>query len=335
MICYKLKIKCMSDSVFVKQKQKDYSYAFRKLYNNFDNKLIYKTIAKKFNLDSWEFQSLKDEVETKLKQNQIFKENLNKKLISIEKEVEELKLKEDKTKKEKRKLYNLFSVLSRIKKSLLKDIVFGGKALLREINKNLGDKEKYRDLKEQYQKSRILPVFICGEAPQIGNRKFNFEFKNNRVIYKSRLRSKIEIEFISSKKQKNNLIKIQELCEAKKIPVTIRLSTEFIYIAFDESCLNGYRLDKTLFIKGDKENNRKVYKDLEELKLRDKKGNRYLAVDLNPQYIGVSICDREKDEIRVIKTVCYDLSKLSCKLKLSSSDKKQVYQNNKRRFEIS
>jgi IS605 OrfB family transposase len=203
------------------------------------------------------------------------------------------------------------------------------------MNKNLDDKKKYEELKEQYLKNRTLPIFICGEAPQVGNRKFNFDFENNKLVYKSKVKKKIEIEFVCSKKQNKNLVKVQELCNKRQIPVTIRLSTEFVYVVFDESCLNGYRLEKKLFIKGNKEHNKKVYRDLEELKLKYKKRNRYISVDLNPQYIGLSICDREEDEVKIVKTVCYDLSKLSSKLKLSSTDKKQIYQNNKRRFEIS
>ena len=62
---------------------------------------------------------------------------------------------------------------------------------------------------------------------------------------------------------------------------------------------------------------------------------RYMAVDLNPQYIGVSICDKTNSGMNILVTRCYDLSMLSSKLKLSSTDKNQIYQNNKRKYELS
>jgi hypothetical protein len=61
----------------------------------------------------------------------------------------------------------------------------------------------------------------------------------------------------------------------------------------------------------------------------------YLAVDLNPEFIGFCIVDKMLDgSIKNVHLECIDLSNLSSKLRLSSTDSKQTYQNNKRKYEI-
>jgi hypothetical protein len=74
MITLKLKIKTLSDKELVTEKQSDYSYAFRKLYSSLQKELsedqqkeLFKDIQESYHLDSWEFISLKKQVETKIK----------------------------------------------------------------------------------------------------------------------------------------------------------------------------------------------------------------------------------------------------------------------------
>ncbi len=55
MLTYKLKIKSISDSAYVERKQINYSYAFRKLYKNFDKLTdpgFRSWVIKEFGLDS-------------------------------------------------------------------------------------------------------------------------------------------------------------------------------------------------------------------------------------------------------------------------------------------
>ena len=57
MITRKLKIKSISDADFVKQKRVRYSYAFRKIYKNFEkvkDPLFRKFILDEFGMDSWD-----------------------------------------------------------------------------------------------------------------------------------------------------------------------------------------------------------------------------------------------------------------------------------------
>jgi hypothetical protein len=138
----------------------------------------------------------------------------------------------------------------------------------------------------------------------------------------------------------------------KQIPITVRLTKENINISFNEEMLNGfafnkneYRKERIKITEEDKERinllNVKYVKEQEERKLKDKIKNRYLAVDLNPEEISIVIVDKTTDNItnkiednQIVYKDCYNLNKLNSKLKLSSTDKKQIKQNNKRKYEI-
>jgi IS605 OrfB family transposase len=86
--------------------------------------------------------------------------------------------------------------------------------------------------------------------------------------------------------------------------------------------------------KSDKEKRTKIaksyYKEQEQRQLANKVKDRICAVDLNPEYIGFNITDKNK----VLFKQVINLTKLNTKLKLSSSDLKQIKQNNKRKHEI-
>jgi hypothetical protein len=77
-------------------------------------------------------------------------------------------------------------------------------------------------------------------------------------------------------------------------------------------------------------------------KLEGKNGNRYLAVDLNPELIGFCVIEKlpenqkngENNGFKIIHKGCINLQNLNTKKRHSSTDKKQIYQNNKRKFEI-
>ena len=88
-----------------------------------------------------------------------------------------------------------------------------------------------------------------------------------------------------------------------------------------------------------KELRKEIYKkfitEQRERKLVNKLNNRYLSVDLNPEFIGFCVVDKlENGEINEIYKECLDLSNLNTKTRLSSTDKKQIKQNDKRKFEL-
>ena len=289
--------------------------------------------------------SLIEEVKTKFKQTQTFKIQTEDRIIEIQDDLKTEKL-------SKKQRYNLNRKLKYFERCLSKDIVFGTKSLLRQIsflsnNKKL-NKDKIQEKKNQYIKNRILPIYIIGNSLDKGNRLFDFNFIENEIIYKPNRKTKIEFNYKVSKKIQDELIKVQELCDLKEIPLTIRLSQEYINITYDEQKLYGFNIDEKErkkeiqniknqhLIKEQEELEikklyKKYYKIQEEKQQENKIKDRTCGIDLNPEYIGISIQDKDK----IILKQCFDISNLTKKSNQSSSNKETKYLNNKRKHEIS
>ena len=349
MLTYKLKIKSCDNNDLVLKMQQDYSYAFRKLYSNFDkinDDSFTDDLCSKYHLDSWQFESLKTDVSTKISQVNTLRLKNQEQQNEVKSELEFLENKN--TTKAKRTKFRLKQKRSRLLS--FSNIVFGSKTVLRKLSFLSNDKEKnkaeIKKVKQEYQDNRLLQIFIGGETYHHGNRKFVFDFEHDKVVFKPIFKTNINIEFFCSEKQYGVLLQLQDLIDQNGIlPVTIRLSTDYICISFDEEILNGFGFkEKEL-----KAELKQVSKDCKELrkemaksfheeqtqrKLVGKIKCRYLAVDLNPQHIGCSICDKIDRKLVIIKKWDYDLTKLSEKLGLSSDDPVQVAQNNKRKHEI-
>lgn len=191
------------------------------------------------------------------------------------------------------------------KKHKDKHIIFGGKSLMVKYLKKL-------ITKEEYSLKKLLPINIQGEACKKGNRLFNFDLVNSKLTLKLSKKNHQEIEFYKpSKNQFRELSKIQELIEHKELTLTVSLNNEYIWLTFNESLLN-----------------------IQE-KFKDLKKARVLGLDLNPNYIGLSILEFNKtDEFKVIHKQVFDLSALNVTSKKSSSDSKSKYLTNKRKFEL-
>ena len=191
------------------------------------------------------------------------------------------------------------------KKHKDKKIIFGGKSLMIKYLKKL-------ITKEEYSKAKLLPINIQGEACKKGNRLFNFDLMNSRLTLKLSKKNHQEIEFYKpNKNQFRELSKIQELIEHKELTLTVSLNNDYIWLTFDESLLN-----------------------IQE-KFKDLKKARVLGIDLNPNYIGLSVLEFNKnDEFRVLHKQVFDLSNLNITSKKSSDDKYSKYLTNKRKFEL-
>ena len=256
---------------------------------------------------------------------------LARKIKGIQEKIQELSEMKSTTSR-RRKLFKLNKSLNDNLKRVGKDIVFGGRKLLQELSKK---DENYLVNKEAYTNLRNMYVFSVGDADKKGNRKFKLDMENNKIHYRQNRKTHIEIEISPSKKWTEELSKIQQLMDDRKIPVTFKLTEDYVWVTYDESYLNGYQLDKKLLVKGDKIHNRKIFQELENLKMVGKIRHRFCGVDLNPEYIGFSICDKlANGKIKQVYKECVDLSWFSDKLGLSSDDKLQNYQNNKRKHEI-
>ena len=101
--------------------------------------------------------------------------------------------------------------------------------------------------------------------------------------------------------------------DLKDIPITYKLSTDYIWISFNESIL------------------KELYKPYKPIK------DRIISIDMNPNYIGYSIVDwKDSETFNIIDKGVISIKHLNDKfnsLKTNSSNSKKIYLNNKRLFE--
>jgi hypothetical protein len=182
-------------------------------------------------------------------------------------------------------------------------IVFGGKWNLKQYLKGL-------ITKEQFKHKRLMPLCSIGEYQFKGNRLIDFDLPSNRIAYKPSRGVCKEIRFCPVKKKlANELAKVQELASQKKMPVTVKFTDKHLYLTYDESLIYH-----------------EVYKDL--------KHNRVLGIDMNPNYIGVSVIEFDtNDEFRVLHKEVYDLTVLTKPSGESTQHKKFKYYTNKLKHE--
>ena len=182
-------------------------------------------------------------------------------------------------------------------------VVFGGKFNFQQYLKGLITKEQLRH-------KRSFPVCSYGERLQAGNRLFEFDVLNNRIVYKPSCGVHKEFHVCPVKKKlAQELAKVQELAEQKKMPVTVKFTDKHLFLTYDESLIYN-----------------EAYKGL--------KHNRVLGIDMNPNYIGVSIIEFDKyNEFKVLHKEVFDLTALTKPSGKSSSDVKSKYFTNKLKHE--
>lgn len=139
-----------------------------------------------------------------------------------------------------------------------------------------------------------------------GNRLFDFNFLENAIIFKlSKSDHRILKYKVPHKKIRNNLTRLQELVDSKQITITVSLTKSNVYLTFDES-------------------------KIVDCNFKNLKKNRVLGIDMNPNYVGISILEfDEKDEFKILDKKVFDLSKLTKKSGKSLKDKKSKYLTNK------
>ena len=163
-------------------------------------------------------------------------------------------------------------------------VIFGGKSNMVKYLKGLISKEKYKE-------NRLLPLNIFGECANGGNRKFKLDLFNDKIIYKH---SRLEHFELQIPKLRGSYKELYNLMENPKT-YSVKLTDNHILISFEEV--------KEVFNLNEK---------------------RYLGIDLNPEYIGISI----KEDDKIIHTKLYSVKKLTDKiinLKVSSSNPKFKY----------
>jgi IS605 OrfB family transposase len=167
-------------------------------------------------------------------------------------------------------------------KTLLKsskdNVIFGSKKQFIRRCKNLISNEEYKE-------SRLLPIYSVGQKKETGNRLFRLNILNDKqIIFKPKFGTKIVLNLPKLKQGYfKQLSKLEELSKAKEVPFTVKLDKDFIYISFEE-----FKLET-------------------EVKLLN---NRYLAIDLNPNHIGLSVNEYKNNKHKILHTIDYDLTEL-------------------------
>ena len=143
--------------------------------------------------------------------------------------------------------------------------------------------------KEEFKDSRNIGILSEGEMNRKGNRLFQIDVENDKFIYKRKCKEHYDLEIVEklSDKRKQILSRIQSLMSEKKIPVTIKLKKDHIYLSYDEKIVENYRKFHNLF------------------------QNRVLGIDLNPNYFGISIIEfNHQNKYKVIHKEVIDVSEL-------------------------
>jgi hypothetical protein len=204
-----------------------------------------------------------------------------------------------------------------VKATSLKDkhnVIFGSRKLFNAIKffkykKN--PKISLEELKTRYKEKRYnQPIFLRGScSDSFGNRKAELDIiDNNSVIIKFNKKDHVEVKLPElSKKHKEHLYKLQDLCDKNEGCFSINLTNKYIVIMFEES-----------YVK--KENKHKYIE------------NRILSLDLNPNYIGLSVVDwsgkNGEEKKKIIYKEIIDITKIT-------SLKQNSYKKNKRDYETS
>ena len=165
-----------------------------------------------------------------------------------------------------------------------KKVIFGGKLLYRMYLRKL-------ITKEEFSKQRQLPISSQGEMLRKGNRMFDFNFDNQSLVFKISKDKHINIQLGNIHKGlQKELKRLNELCYDKRATVSIRLNNDYIWITYDEQLLNN------------------------SMKFNCLKDNRVMGLDLNPNYIGLSVIEFNKENnFKVLYKQVFDLKGLTDK----------------------
>ena len=182
-------------------------------------------------------------------------------------------------------------------------VIFGSKDNWKKyINKEIS--------KDEFKARRLMSIASIGEAPQHGNRLFSLDIiNNNQIIFKPKHGIKFNLQLPKLRNNiKKQFYKLEEFAKQNKLAYTIHLSPINISISFDESLISEEK-----------------YKGKDE---------RILGIDLNPNYIGISILEfNKKNEFKILYKEVIDFTKLTKKSREASAHKENKYLTNKREYE--
>ena len=210
---------------------------------------------------------------------------------------------DNKTEKEIRNSTSVLNNINNLDTWFIQSSIYDGKQIyLSNHNKKTGDNRKvifnkYNFIRRQkglitnkeFKNSRNNYLYSVGQANCNGNRKFELHIENNNILFKPKRGIKIYLKLPKLRNNiKKQLIQLDLLSKESKLPITYKLNLKYIYVSFDETVLSNNKLSYL-------------------------KDNRILGIDLNPNYIGVSVLEFKDNKYDIIKTFCYDITKLTDK----------------------
>lgn len=174
-------------------------------------------------------------------------------------------------------------------------VIFGGKT-------NYYKRNKLSITKEEYKARRISPIYSIGESDKSGNRMFRLKSDNILTFKPDRLHH-IDLELVGLRKHRQTIIStLTELARQRKITLTYKLSSEYVWISYDE----------------------KLVTSIETPKIK----NRVFAIDMNPNYIGWSIVEWNSSSVfRIVKEGIISIKELNDydnKQKIDSTKRKHI-----------
>lgn len=202
-------------------------------------------------------------------------------------------------------IYNSKEIYNRNKDDNPQKVIFGGK-------KNFEKRNENKISKEEFTEKRTLPIYSVGESNQSGNRMFKI-IDTTTILFKPDKHHHISLNLENvGRNRKKILLKLIELQKAKCISLTYQLDLEYVYITFDNSVFENHRYAI--------------------------KSNRTMQIDVNPNYIGWSVCDWKQDyDFHLVASGMFSLeplNKYQNGLSVSSDSKQAKYITNKRRHEV-
>ena len=178
--------------------------------------------------------------------------------------------------------------------------------------------------KEDFQIKKLRPLQIIGASHNKGNCKFQI-ISDSEILFKASRKDHFILNLQNVGKSYHRYLQALILCqENKEIPITYKLDTEHVYITFDDSA---------------------VISKIKDFKQTKKLENRIFSIDVNPNYVGITITDWKVDNVTretfvdpvVIKAEVYSLKNLNDyenSLQVSSNSPEKKYITNKRNYEI-
>lgn len=352
----KLKINSISDEKKFSSRIRSFSSAIIYLYNAIDlssDDNFIKQFCSKYHLDRAEYTSVTTKAKALRNAELTRKEQNQLKLQGLLEDIEKVH--------SKKKRLRMWKKINKLTYHSDNKASFGGKSIQRELTKEYNktsdrDLAKIERLTKQFKEKRQIGYYSVGEGNQKGNRRFDLSnLSNGTVLFKlPNSKERIKIDYNLQRNTVDELRKVQELVLRKELAVTVSFNKEYIYFTFDEQAVNGFSFDLVSFNKDKKDIKNQLITEEEKKQLVKEVYKRYcqeqkkrmmvgkipdrcIAIDMNPTNIGFSVLQRDETNpkgYRILHCGCFDMSALARRLGLPSNDEKQIYQNNKRKFEL-